>query len=189
MPALLAFFSVTEGSQMQCRWLGTWVVAGTVLLAACSASSQDAAGPTTASEVPPDAASVSYIVLEEVTTAISGIDDRRRVVIRDEVGWASFWDEFAVAVEPRPDPPPVDFVTHMVIVATMGQRSSGGYTISVEQVAEKNGILYARVLEASPAVSCVNITVMTAPAVAVTVPRHDGTVAFVEEELELPCTP
>ncbi len=158
----------------------------------CSSTSEGPGAisePETAAEIPAGATGLTFEPLEEVSSPMSAIVERRRLVIRDTAAWTAFWDEFAAAVEPRPDPPSVNFTTHMVIAATMGQRTSGGYLISVEEVAEKDGTLYARVLETSPGVSCVNITVMTAPAVAVVVPRHEGTVAFVEEELSRPCTP
>ena len=171
------------------RWWAAITVSGVLLVSACSAPSQELAGPQTAAEIPQGAKAVSYQVVEEVTTPISGILDRTRLVIGDETAWNEFWDQFADLVQPLPDPPPVDFTTHLVIAATMGQRTSGGYTISVEEVAEKDGTIYAAVQETSPGAMCMNITVMTAPAVAVTVPRHDGPVAFVETELALPCTP
>lgn len=145
--------------------------------------------PETAAEIPAGATGLTFDPVEEVSSPMSAIVERRRLVMRDAAAWAAFWDEFSARIEPQPDPPAVDFTTHMVIAATMGQKTSGGYTISVEEVAEKDGTMYALVKETSPGATCVNITVMTAPAVAVTVPRHEGTVAFVEEELELPCTP
>jgi len=145
--------------------------------------------PETAAEIPAGATEMAFDPIAELGTPMSSIIDRRRLVIRDEAAWMSFWDEFAGAIVPKPDAPAVDFSTHMVIAATMGQKTSGGYTISVEQVAEKDGTLFAAVQETTPGALCTNITVMTAPAVAVTVPRHEGSVAFVESELALPCTP
>ena len=171
------------------RWLSAAALVGTVLLAACSASSQELAGPQTAAEIPQGADAVSYQVVEEVTTPMSGILDRTRLVISDENAWNEFWDQFTGLVRPQPDPPPIDFSTHMVIAATMGQRTSGGYVISVEEVAEKDGTLYVAVQETSPGAMCMTTAVMTAPAVAVIVPRHGGLVAFVESELAVPCTP
>ncbi|MCL7959229.1 MAG: protease complex subunit PrcB family protein [marine benthic group bacterium] len=110
-------------------------------------------------------------------------------MIRDLPAWEVFWADFAARVEPRPDPPSIDFSTSMVIAATMGQKTSGGFVISVEEVAKKDGTLYAKVQETAPGVMCTNIAVMTAPAVAVLVPRYEGAVAFVDTELALPCAP
>jgi len=174
---------------MSHRWLTLPATAGVLALAACGGSSQEPTGPRTAAEIPDGAAAVAYQVVDEVTTSISAIHERTRRVIGDEEAWSAFWDEFMGPVEPRPDPPAIDFSTHMVIAATMGQRNSGGYSISVEQVAEKDGTLYAAVREVTPGVLCVTTDALTAPAVAVTVPRNSGTVAFVDTELELPCGP
>ena len=107
-------------------------------------------GPETAAEIPVGATQLAFAPLEEVSTPISAITDRRRLVIRDAATWEAFWADFAVRVEPRPAPPAVDFSTSMVIAATMGQRTTGGYTISVEEVAEKDGTLYAAVQEVTP---------------------------------------
>ena len=147
------------------------------------------AGPETAVEIPAGATQMAFDPIEEVSSPISAIIDRRRLVIRDAQAWKAFWAEFAARIEPRPDPPSIDFSTKMVIAATLGQRTSGGYTIAVEEIAERDGTLYAAVQEVTPGVMCTNIAVMTAPAVAVVVPRHEGTVAFVDRELALPCAP
>jgi len=158
----------------------------------CSSTTEDPAtiaGPETVVEIPAGATQLAFDPVEEVSSPISAIVDRRRLIIRDAAAWEEFWGEFTARVEPRPDPPTIDFAAHMVIAATMGQKTSGGYVISVEEVAEKDGTLYAKVQETTPGVMCTNITVMTAPAVAVVVPRHQGTVAFVDTELALPCAP
>jgi hypothetical protein len=169
-------------------WLTTAMV-GLQALMACSAGNDSPIGPRSASEIPQGAASVAYEVLQQASSEISSIPDRRRIVIRDEAEWTAFWDDLTATIVPQPDPPAVDFSTRMVIAATMGQRTSGGYTISVEEVAEKDGTLYAAVQEVTPGVLCITTDVMTAPAVAVRVPRHVGTVAFVDTELALPCAP
>jgi len=59
----------------------------------------------------------------------------------------------------------------------------------VEEVAEMDGTLYAAVKETRPGASCVTATVITAPAVAVTVPKHDGQVAFIDREVTHSCGP
>jgi len=132
---------------------------------------------------------VPFEIVEAATTTMSGILEQDRLVIRDQRAWSEFWSDFAAAIAPQPDAPVVDFDTHMVIAATMGQKTSGGYVISVEEVAVMDGTLYAAFEETSPGPMCMNITVMTAPAVAVTVARHEGPVAFVNGELEVPCEP
>jgi hypothetical protein len=129
-------------------------------------------GPSTGSaeDVPPNAQVVSFDVVEEATTPVSGIRDARRLVITDRATWQAFWDDFHSTVVPKPEPPAIDFDARMVIAATLGERTSGGYAISVPEVAREGDALYVVIEEAAPGTDCVTATVMTTPAVAVSVP-------------------
>lgn len=170
-------------------WLPFLTTACMVALVGCSGRAEEPTGPETASAIPSGAAAVSYEIIDEVSTSNSAILDRRRLVIRDAETWAAFWSDFVGLREPKPPAPDVDFGARMVIAATMGERSSGGYSIGVPEVAEMEGLLYALVREVAPGIECAVTTALTAPAVAVSVPRHEGSVAFVDEELALPCAP
>ena len=160
-----------------------------VSLAGCS-DSDGPAGPGTgnAAEVPPNAQVVVFDLVQEVTTEISGITQRRRSVIVDQAEWATLWDEIQTFVMPKPAAPSIDFGSRMVILATMGERTSGGHSISVIEVAEDQEKLYVVVEEATPGVECMTTDVITSPAVAVSVPRSSGTVLFVEQEIAYPCS-
>lgn len=137
---------------------------------------------------PPGAVSVQFALIDEVhTTFISGIPDARRTVIRTQEEWEAFWDEFQANRLPQTDPPVVDFSAQMVVVATMGTRSSGGYEITVENVFADGGSLIVHVLEASPGTSCLTTESLTAPATAVTVPASDSAPDWVEAELTRDC--
>ncbi len=131
--------------------------------------------------VPPSANRIAWQAIEPLTTSISAIEDRRRLVITDAAAWAAFWSEFHGALEPKPELPAVDFTRQAVIAATMGQRPTGGYTIDVLGVFEAEGRLYAVIVESSPGAGCVVPQVITAPALAIVVDRADPEVSFVEE--------
>jgi hypothetical protein len=162
-----------------------------VSLAGCSDSDNPAGPPGTgnAAEVPPNAQVVVFDVVQEVTTEISGIAEHRRSVITDPAEWATLWDEIVTHVMPKPPAPSIDFGSRLVVFATMGERTSGGHTISVIEVAEDEGTLYVVVEEATPGIECMTTDVVTTPAVAVSVPRSSGTVLFVEREIVYPCAP
>lgn len=117
---------------------------------------------------------------------LSGIDDRRRVVVRDEAEWRAVWSEATGNLAPAPEPPAVDFGEHMVVVATMGRRSSGGYAIEIDEVRRDAGRLYVIVVETSPAANCITTQALSAPMAAVRVPRADQ-VTFVESEATRDC--
>ncbi len=143
--------------------------------------SQDAADEQEMPTIPAGAEAVPVESVDEITTPVSGIPDRRRLVIRDATTWAAYWSDFHANVVPVPDPPSVDFSTQMVVAATMGTRPSGGYTVSVSAVYQQDGTLFFRVRQASPGPTCLNTAVVTAPAVAVIADRWDGPLEFVEE--------
>jgi hypothetical protein len=151
-------------------------------------------GPTgpligTASEVPPNAQVVAFDVVQEATTPISGIRERRREVIADAAEWAALWDEMQSRVMPKPPVPEIDFGTRMVVFASMGERTSGGYMISVLEAAQEDDVLYVEVEEATPGIECITTDVISTPAVAVSVPRTAATVMFVDREIAYPCAP
>lgn len=110
----------------------------------------------------------------------SGYEERQRLVIRDAASMAQFWATLTAGVSPQPPVPAVDFSTEMVIVAAMGSRPSGGYSIHVDQVYERDGRVTAVVREVSPSASCVVTAALTTPVAAVRIPRRPGDVTFAE---------
>lgn len=165
------------------RWLGCVLLTWGVASGCDSAPSEsaDAADQQEMPTIPPGAEAVSVEDIDEITTPVSGIPDRRRVVIRDAATWVTYWNDFHANIVPVPDPPSFDFSTQMVVAATMGTRPSGGYTISVSAVYQQEATLFFRVRQASPEPTCLNVAVVTAPAVAVVADRWDGPLEFVEE--------
>lgn len=165
----------------------------TALLFPLSACSDDA-GPTgpstgTAADVPPSAQVVAFDVVQEVTTPVSGIRDARRLVITDAAAWQALWEEFQGNEIPLPPAPEIDFTRRMVIVATIGARPDGGYSVAIPEVARDGNVLYVVVEEGIAGIECVTTDEVTSPAVAVTVPRAGGEVRFVERETAYPCAP
>ena len=126
----------------------------------------------------------------EVTRYLyTGIDDRRRLYIKDEETWKALWNEVTAHVGPRPEVPVIDFGNEAVVVVSMGTRSTGGFSINVESVSESesDGALYVEVLEVSPGRGCVVIQSVTAPVHAVRVPLRNGNVQFIERASTRDC--
>jgi hypothetical protein len=108
----------------------------------------------------------------------TGINERRRLVIRDANGWAAFWSELGVG-----DRPAVDFTRDIVVAVAAGQQSSGGHEISVTQVTNANGELRIEVLETSPGPNCMTTTALTQPVDVVVVPAVGAkSWSFVEQK-------
>ena len=123
-----------------------------------------------------------------LTEAASGVTMRRRLVIRNHEEWVAFWDEVVHRRTPQPEAPSVDFDRHMVVVASMGTRSTGGYSISIHDVARRQGQLVVTVLERSPGPGCATIQAFTSPVSAVLVSRSDDPVMFIERTESYDCT-
>ena len=88
----------------------------------------------------------------------TGINERRRLVIREANGWAAFWAELGVGQRPA-----VDFTRDLVVAVAAGQQSSGGHEISVQKVSESNGELVIEVVETSPGPNCMTTAALTQP--------------------------
>lgn len=110
-------------------------------------------------------------------------------VIRTSDEWAGAWAELAAKHDPVPPPPAVDFAREMLLVATMGERTTGGFAISVERAVLQGGTLHAYVLESSPGATCATTQALTCPADVVRVARRDGPVAFVVRTATYECGP
>jgi hypothetical protein len=95
----------------------------------------------------------------------TGINERRRLVIRDANGWAAFWSELGVG-----DRPAVDFTRDLVVVVAAGQQSSGGHEVAVDRVNQSNGELTIEVVETSPGPNCMTTSALTQPVDVVVLP-------------------
>jgi hypothetical protein len=89
------------------------------------------ASPTTAQERP----DIPYVTTRRLyKTEQGGVQDARRLVIRDPTAWRALWDEVVAGISPPQEPPLVDFSQSMVIVVAMGMQNTGGYEISIDDV-------------------------------------------------------
>lgn len=108
----------------------------------------------------------------------SGIQDRRRVVVRSAGAWAALWSEATAYLSPAPPVPPFDFSSGMLLVASMGARPSGGYAIGIDSVYSLGGTIHAVVLETSPGAECGVTGAITNPVIAVRIARSNMPVEF-----------
>lgn len=169
---------------MNARIRTTGATAIALAVAACGSPAGQTASPDRTAEMPAGAMSVEVETLLE--TPNSGIEERRRVVVRDDGEWRALWRQATGNILPPPEPPEVEFGAHMVVAAAMGRRPSGGYSIEIDEVRRDGGRLYVSVVETSPGPDCFTTQALTEPLVAVRVPRADD-VAFVESEATRSC--
>lgn len=118
----------------------------------------------------------------------SGVTERRREVIRSNSEWAAAWEAIYSNVSPKPHLPLVDFDESVVVLSSLGGRTSGGFSIDVTAVYRTSAGLHVVVQGTSPGPSCVRTEAETHPVVAVRVPRAGRAIHFVERSSVQACS-
>lgn len=114
--------------------------------------------------------------------AFSGIREARQEVINDAAHWEKLWNQHGTSTGSAEKIPAVDFSKEMVIVATMGTRRTGGYSIEIVRVAPTGKTLSIAIKQGSPPPGAITIQALTAPFHFVAVPRSDLKPEFVETD-------
>jgi hypothetical protein len=104
----------------------------------------------------------------------SSIDSARQVVVRTPAEWAALWHNHNYDKAS----PPVDFNREMVIGVFMGSRPTGGYSIQIVSVAERDGKLVVGYRETRPKPGAMTVQILTFPYHLVAVPKYAGEVVF-----------
>lgn len=139
-------------------------------------------------EIPAGASAVVSQAITEVTTAVSQITEPHRGVLRSQQAWADFWDDFYGTLEPKPSVPDLDFTGHVVAVAALGTRNSGGFAVQIEGAFEAEGVLWVAVAETRPGPLCMTTAALTAPATAARIESTAQEVRFTERVVETDCS-
>jgi hypothetical protein len=118
----------------------------------------------------------------------SGLRDSARLVVRDSAAWRALWGRLHASRGGIPALPPVDFAREMLVVAALGARGTGGYTILVDSAfaaADGGAVIAVRTL--SPGPRCGVTGAVTHPVDIARLARRDGPVAFRERALVVDC--
>lgn len=108
----------------------------------------------------------------------SGFDTQQQFVVRDSATWATTWTMVLGSHSPKPPLPSVDFSREMIVVASMGTRSSGGYTVGIDSVFVARDTVFFRVRETSPGPRCGTTAALTSPVGLARVERSDMPVGY-----------
>lgn len=150
--------------------LAATAVAVAVATAGCSDHATGPGDPTWGRLVTQDVLSIQE--------AYSGYVEPRLAIITNEQEWAVAWATIHAPLTPTPPLPEIDFSTSVVVLAAMGARPTGGYSITIEEVRAQDGMLHVQVLQKAPGASCVTTQAITAPVHVVQAPRAGTTATF-----------
>jgi hypothetical protein len=116
----------------------------------------------------------SITVLDE--GAVSAVESYQTVVIDDQETYQNFLSTNQLMINS-----PVDLRETTVIALFMGFRPSGGYSINVTKIEEKNDMLYVHVVQRIPGENCINIQMITYPYQVVSIPKTNLPIEIISE--------
>lgn len=107
------------------------------------------------------------------------------VVFQDEATWHQFWLKYCNAFDDKGSilpPPAIDFTKHTLVGIFIGQRPSGGYAVTINQIKKTKKELTVSYAERKPDPGAIVIMVIVYPYALVTVDKTDLPVTFVKSE-------
>jgi hypothetical protein len=118
----------------------------------------------------------------------SALEDSARYVVRSRDEWTALWNRIVANHGPKPAVPEIDFEKEMLLVAAMGTKTTGGYSIEIEAVDRDSSAITVSVRGRSPGKNCGTTAALTAPGDIVRIPRSDHPGRFVEETIGPDCS-
>lgn len=106
-------------------------------------------------------------------------------IIRSAEEFQSLWNDLGR----RDQPPLVNFQERMVVVYFLGGRPMSGYSVRIEGIEIRNGLMHVRALETAPGIGCGGGLVATAPWTAITTVRLPGGAEVSVAREAPPCLP
>lgn len=110
-------------------------------------------------------------------TSLSGIQEARTVVVKDEAAWTRLWNEHA----PGRDKPAVDFASQMVVGVFMGNGPSSCYSTAIDGILGTADKILVREVRSVPGPDIMCAMHVTTPAHLAVIPRSDLPVVFSTE--------
>lgn len=116
--------------------------------------------------------------------AMGAMTEERREVITDAETFEERWNALHGHRSEPPAPPSVDFDAHVVVLAALGQRPTGGYSVALERALhdEEEGVVELIVREVRPGEGCMVTQALTFPYLLATVEAVDASYEFMEAE-------
>jgi hypothetical protein len=128
---------------------------------------------------PPPAAPDAAPALEPIRGPFAGYPGTERLVVKDAARWREVWAALQGGLRDAP-PPEVDFAREMVLVAALGSRPTGGFTVGFERPRLEGGVLVVDVVEGRPGPGCMVTQAFTQPVAVARLARHEGEVRFAD---------
>lgn len=117
----------------------------------------------------------------------SGVTTTQRRAIRNGEEYAALWEQLNSRSTPAAPAPSVDFGAEMVVFASLGERSTGGYSINIRHVTVLRDTLLVLATERAAGPSCLVTAAFSQPTDIRVVPRTTLPVRFRIRQEQLDC--
>jgi PrcB C-terminal len=165
------------------------VAVAALLSAACSTAPTEIATLRNETGTPEgDALPVTRLRAEPYSFAYySGMMDSVRLAVRDAGQWQQVWSAIEHGSSPGTAAPQVDFTREMVLVAALGTRNSGGFSIYVDSAYQRSDHVEVVIRKVSPGKQCGVTGALTQPVDLARIPASTQPVRFRERSLVHDC--
>ena len=119
-------------------------------------------------------------ILQTWSGGHSNVKKAGNLIIRDAKAWKEQWAKINSNRMPQPPLPKVDFDKQMLIVLFMGEKTTGGHSISVASIRDTGKQIEVAVKRKSPPPGGMSIMVMTQPYCIVAIAKTDKPITFKE---------
>ena len=160
------------------------------VLLATLATCRQPMGNSPVTETPAGAVNVAWNDAGAVRIAHSynsGLRQSVRTVVGNDADWQAIWRMHAARLGGPPPAAAIDFTRYEVLVAALGERTSGGYDISIGRIASTSDHLYVELISTHPSLACGVTAALTQPVDMVRIPRAHPPVMFIEQSAQLEC--
>ena len=124
--------------------------------------------------------SVPYSTIDKGTT--SGFQSPLQMFIVSEKDWIDLWEKRQGSGAPQRTHPAVDFSRDVVVVAALGSKLTGGYSLEISKIVQTKDNVEVTVRIGAPAPGSTPRGGPTSPFVFVRMKKPDKPVTFKEEE-------
>lgn len=106
-----------------------------------------------------------------------GKTDPEYTVVQNQKEWNRILEKYKIK---SLDSNLVDFAKDTLLVAFIGSRTSGGYSVNFEKIEDRGSILVAYIVEVEPGENCLVTQSITYPIHIVKIPKTDKKVQFIK---------
>jgi hypothetical protein len=121
---------------------------------------------------------VPFKTVETSSGSSNPFGTQPRGLIKDATAWRRIWRAAHAGDDPPAPVPKVDFARFMIIAASAGQHTSGGYSIAVRRITDDGRRLRVTLDLGAPSDHCATTLALTAPYTIVRVKRSSKPVVF-----------